>query len=256
MRDVPTLREWLQDGPFGLTMSSGFFGFFAHAGVLTVLEEEALSPVRCSGSSAGALVTAGWSAGIGSAQFKERMTRMSKADFWDPFPGFGFLRGRRFHQLLEEMFPVTTFEELQLPLALSVWDVFGWKTEVRTSGELLPAIRASCSVPGMFHPVWMDGRPYVDGGVADRPGLDGMPKEDRVLYHHLLTTARWRRDKTLPDRKGSGRPQLTGLVIQGLPKVGPNALEKGFEAFEAGYRGAKAALEQPIDDQGHVIVEL
>ena len=128
--------------------------------------------------------------------------------------------------------------------------------QVREKGELLPVVRASCSVPGMFHPVWMEGRPYVDGGVADRPGLDGMPKQERVLYHHLLTTARWRKDKTLPDRKRSQRPQLTGLVLQGLPRVGPNALDKGFEAFEAGYRGARKALGQPIDERGHVVVTL
>ena len=42
----PTLSEWLREGPFSLTLSSGFFGFFAHAGLVTVLEDEGLLPRR------------------------------------------------------------------------------------------------------------------------------------------------------------------------------------------------------------------
>src|SRR4051794_5541513 len=57
-----TLREHLREGPFALTMSSGFFAFFAHTGFLTVLEDEGLLPTRVSGSSAGALVAGAWAA--------------------------------------------------------------------------------------------------------------------------------------------------------------------------------------------------
>ena len=38
----PTLREWLAEEPFALAMSAGFFGFFAHTGVLLALEEAGL----------------------------------------------------------------------------------------------------------------------------------------------------------------------------------------------------------------------
>src|SRR6266568_9273645 len=41
---VPTLRAWLAEAPFTLGLSSGFFGFFAHAGVVSVLEEEVCLP--------------------------------------------------------------------------------------------------------------------------------------------------------------------------------------------------------------------
>ena len=62
----PTLEEWLREAPFALGMSSGFFGFFAHTGVVTVLEDEGLLPSRVSGSSAGALVGGAWAAGVRS----------------------------------------------------------------------------------------------------------------------------------------------------------------------------------------------
>jgi len=39
---TPTVREWLRERPFALGLSSGFFGFFAHAGLVSVLEDEGL----------------------------------------------------------------------------------------------------------------------------------------------------------------------------------------------------------------------
>ena len=63
----PTLRTWLSEAPFSLTLSSGFFGFFAHAGVMTVLEDEGFVPSRVSGSSAGALVGGLWAAGVSAS---------------------------------------------------------------------------------------------------------------------------------------------------------------------------------------------
>ena len=53
-------------------------------------------------------------------------------------------------------------------------------TRVLAAGPLSPAIHASCAVPLLFQPVWVEGRPLLDGGIADRPGLDGVPAGERV----------------------------------------------------------------------------
>src|SRR4051812_26539017 len=98
MGALPTLREWLREAPFALGMSSGFFGFFAHAGVVSVLEDEGLSPVRSAGSSAGALVTGLWSAGVDAVRLRDELLALRREHFWDPAPGFGLLRGRLFHE--------------------------------------------------------------------------------------------------------------------------------------------------------------
>ena len=39
-----TLAEWLSEGPFTLCFSAGFFGFFAHAGLLAGLTEAGFRP--------------------------------------------------------------------------------------------------------------------------------------------------------------------------------------------------------------------
>jgi hypothetical protein len=59
-----TLGDWLAEEPFGLAMSSGFFGFFAHTGMLEALIARGLRPVHVGGSSAGALVTGVFAAGV------------------------------------------------------------------------------------------------------------------------------------------------------------------------------------------------
>ncbi len=240
----PTLREWLREGPFALALSSGFFAFYAHAGLLGALEDEGLAPARLSGSSAGALVGGLWAAGLDGAAIRAALFRLRREHFWDPGPGLGLLRGRLFQALLDDALPVATFDRCRAPLAVSAFDLLAARTRALSSGRLAEAVRASCAVPVMFHPVWIDGRPYVDGGVLDRPGLAGLPAAPggRVLWHDIRSRARpWTRARP-PVREG-----LVALSLGALPAVGPYRMHAGAEAFEDARRRTKAALDRPVD---------
>jgi len=242
----PTLRAWLRERPFALSLSSGFFGFFAHTGVMTVLEEEGLVPARLSGSSAGALVAGLWASGLSASVLRDELFALRREHFWDPSLGLGFLRGRLFRERLLRLLPVRTFDACRAPLAISVFDVLSGSTRVVDAGEIAPVIQASCAVPGLFHPVWVGGRPLLDGGIADRPGILGLPEGERTLYHHLASRSPWRRPGS-PSLALPRRAELTSLVIQGLPRVGPFRLPEGMRAFEAARAAARAALDAPID---------
>ena len=245
---TPTLREWLQEAPFGLAMSSGFFGFFAHAGFATALYEADLIPSRFSGASAGALVASGLAAGLSPQTFETELRALRREDFWDPFLGFGLLRGRKFRAKLASLLPVATFEACPHPLAVSVFDVWSWSTRVLNAGQLPIAVAASCTFPFLFQPVWMGRRPVIDGGVLDRPGLAGMPSEcSRVLYHHLSSRSWWRGKNSaglrIPQRDG-----LCTLVLDGLPRSGPTRLHVGPLAYEAARDATRVALDRPFDE--------
>ena len=108
---MPTLREWLASAPFTLAMSSGFFGFFAHAGAMSALEDEGLVPARVCGSSAGALVAGLWASGVSARRLCEELLLLRREHFWDVRPGLGLLRGSLFRARLEAIAPVRTFEE-------------------------------------------------------------------------------------------------------------------------------------------------
>lgn len=249
MTSVPSLRSWLAERPFALTMSSGFFGFFAHAGLMTALEEAELAPARLSGSSAGALVAGLWASGLSAARIGEELCVLERADFWDPGFGAGLLRGGLFDARLERLLGARTFDRCRVPVSISVFDVITRTTRVVIEGDLAPAIRASCAVPGLFHPVWLGGRPMLDGGILDRPGLAGMPAGERVLFHHLASRSPWRREggasMDLPRREG-----LVPLVLGDLPRVGPFRLREGARAFAIAKARAAAALDRPAAESG------
>jgi NTE family protein len=247
-RSAPTsLRDWLSEGPYALAMSSGFFGFFAHCGVLTVLEEEGLAPSRVAGSSAGALVTGSWAAGLDAGVLAEELLRLERAHFWDPTPGPGLLAGRLFRARLEALLPTHELSACRVPAAVSVYDVVRRRTRVLSSGALAPALHASCAVPVMFQPVRHAGSWLVDGGVADRPGLEGLRAAPRVFFHHLASRSPWRAKDSpalgIPRREG-----LVTLVVDDLPRVGPFRLPEGARAFAMARRAARAALDRPVRD--------
>jgi NTE family protein len=239
---VPSLRAWLREAPFTLALSSGFFGFFAHAGVVSVLEEEGLLPARGCGASAGALVGGLWGAGLPAARLREELLALRREHFWDPWPGRGLLRGRRFRERLERLLPVRTFAECRWPVAVSVHDLATRRTAVLRDGPLAPAIHASCAVPFLFHPVRIDGRAFVDGGVSDRPGLAPTAPGERILYHHLASRSPWRR-RDDPALRVPVRAGLRAVVIDGLPRSGPFKLGRGLAAMERAAEGMRRALD-------------
>ena len=100
-------------------------------------------------------------------------------------------------------------------------------------------------MPVLFHPVRIEGRAYLDGGILDRPGLEGMPTtEPRVLFHHIST----RGVDPLPIRAG-----MVTLTIEGLPRANPFRLDEGRRALKVAREAARRALDRPIGD-GLVVV--
>jgi NTE family protein len=242
MAQTQTLGDWLSEAPYRLVLSSGFFGFYAHCGTLLALEEAGLLPNAAAGSSAGALVGGVWAAGLEPAGLREELLGLRRSDFWDPGLGAGLLRGDLFRDRLHRLLPATTFEQCPADLVVSVFDVLARSTHTLDTGPLAPAIHASCAVPVMFHPVWIRGRPFLDGGVADRPGIAGVGRDERVLLHHLASKSPWRIHAPRPPQ----RPGMVTLEIAGLPRVNPFRLDRGAAALEHARTSTLRALGQPL----------
>ena len=239
-----TLGDWLKLEPFSLCLSSGFFGFFAHAGVISILEEEGLTPKRLYGSSAGALVSGLWASGVSATTLREALVDLDRADFWDPGLGMGLLKGSLFDQRLEELLGCERFEETRYPLSVTAFNIYKCRGVVFNQGPLAPAIRASCTFPGLFQPKWINGAPYLDGGITDRSGTLGISNGERVFYHHLTSRSRWRNALGLthiPDRS-----HQVALCLRDLPRCGPHRLEHGPRAYEIARQQMRDALALPL----------
>ena len=241
------LKDWLGSEPFTLTLSSGFFSFFAHTGVLAALEEEKLLPQRLTGSSAGALVAGCWAAGLNSSELKDVLFGLKRQDFWDPGFGWGLLKGEKFRAILNEILPAKEFKDCRVELSLSAYDTKSRSTVVLNSGELVPAIYASCAIPVMFQPLDYHGHRFLDGGIKDRAALADIRPSERVFYHHIVSVSPWRK-KSSAALKLPQRDNLVSLQLFDLPRCGPTKLDKGPEAYQAAYEATKRALNRDITD--------
>jgi NTE family protein len=237
------LHDWLAAQPFALAMSSGFFSFFAHTGMLSSLTKNRLVPNLVAGSSAGALVGGAWAAGLDPDALQTRLLELRRDDFWDPSLGAGLLAGKKFDVLLRQLLPTSAMRACRVPVRISVFDIVRRKTAVLHDTDLAHAIRASCAVPALFHPVWIDRRAYWDGGILDRPGLAGVPAGQRVLFHHINSLSKWRTRLVIPRRAG-----MVSLVIDDLPRSGPFRLDAGRRALELARDATLRALDAPIVD--------
>jgi NTE family protein len=228
-------------------LSAGFFGLFAHAGLLLALHEEGLVPRRVVGVSAGALAGGLWSAGLPIDVLQHELLSLRREEFWDPgLPLGGLLKGRKFADKLQSLLGgPRQIEDNPVPFAAVAHDVFRRRTVVLDRGPLDVAIRASCTVPFMFRPVRHEGRLLVDGGVSDRPGLSAVAEGERTLMHHLPSRSPWRGMYRSEKREPPGAPERMKLVIPELPRVSPSKLEAGPEAFERALNFVRAWLDEP-----------
>lgn len=65
-----------------------------------------------------------------------------------------------------------TFADLDIAFHAVAIDLTEGRKAVFSAGPLAPAVLASSAIPGMFPPVIVDGRQYVDGGGVDPTGLE------------------------------------------------------------------------------------
>jgi NTE family protein len=239
-----TLGEGLSRGPFGLAMSSGFFSFYAHTGMLAALTARGLAPAHVAGSSAGAMISAAWAAGVPLDELAAFLVRMRRVDFWDPAFGPGLLAGKKFDALLRQILPLERIEACRVPVRISAFDILARTTRILARGDLATAIRASCAVPAMFQPVWIDRRPHWDGGILDRPGLAGVPA-GRLLFHHISAHAPWSRANA-PVLAIPTRADMVTLVLDDLPRANPFRLDAGREALRVARAATERALDLPV----------
>jgi len=172
----------------GVALGGGFARGIAHIGVLKVLEQERI-PVRViTGTSVGALIGACYCSGLTPAEMEEvaRNSRFTTFARWT-LSRYGFASNDRMVEFLTRTLKCKTFEELRIPLGVTATDFNTGRGEVFHSGSIMDPVRASCAYPGMFLPVEIRGRYFIDGmlsyPVPARP-LREMGA-DRVLAVHL-----------------------------------------------------------------------
>lgn len=154
----------------GLALGSGSARGLAHIGVLRAINEAGINIDVIAGTSMGALIGAVFAAGKLdglTARFFE-FDWKSIITLLDPvFPRSGLIDGQKITDFVRTHVTATNIEDLQIPFRTVATCIMSGEEVVFGTGDLIEAVRASISVPGIFTPVRSDGRVLVDGGLVN-----------------------------------------------------------------------------------------
>ena len=150
-----------------LVLGGGALRGFAHVGVIKTLEAHAIRPDLIVGTSAGSLVGALYASGFSAIELENIAFELERANLVDySFLGFGFIKGEALQEFVNERLNGRPIESLKIPFAAVATDFQTGQVKVFNRGNTGMAVRASSSIPGVFHPVIINGQHYVDGSLA------------------------------------------------------------------------------------------
>lgn len=242
---------------FGLALGGGAARGIAHIGVLKVLQSHELEPALVCGTSAGSIVGALYAGGFHWETILEVIRTLDWGDMVKPvFPRRGLVNSDRLEQRLDELLGPLEFSALDIPFCAVAVDLMTRRQVNLCSGPVSRAVRASCSIPGIFEPVEFDNQVLVDGGVLNdvpvdvaremgarvvlgvdlNADMDQFQKPETLFQVLMASFAVMRRDvKPRTDEKQRtliASPNLSGHNYHDLKKV-DQLLALGEEACES-----------------------
>lgn len=154
----------------GLALGGGGARGFAHIGVIRCLVAHGIVPDIIVGTSIGAIVGGCQAAGRLDMieEWARSLTRRGILGYLDiSLTGGGLIGGSRLAARLEEKLGDTAIEALPIRFATIATEVGTGHEIWLTRGRMVDAIRASYALPGIFPPVFLDGRWLVDGALVN-----------------------------------------------------------------------------------------
>lgn len=150
-----------------LALGGGAARGFAHIGVIKALESHGIVPDMVVGTSAGSLVGALYASGYGGFDLQRVALQLDDTVIADwSLPDRGFIKGEALQNFVNQAVQNRLLEKLNKPFAAVATDLQSGEPVVFRTGNTGMAVRASSSVPGVFQPVSISGRDYVDGGLV------------------------------------------------------------------------------------------
>ncbi|MBN1781840.1 patatin-like phospholipase family protein [bacterium] len=156
----------------GLALGGGGARGFCHIAFLKVFDELGLKPAIISGTSIGAIIGSFYAAGMSAADMEDLLesvglVELTKMMDFNIFRDSAILKGQGIEEFIEEHLPVSTFEACRIPLKIVAADFWNRSEVIFESGDLIEAIRASMSLPGVFEPIRHGKRVLIDGGAVN-----------------------------------------------------------------------------------------
>ena len=243
----------------GLALGGGAAKGFAHIGVIKMLEANGIRIDTVSGTSAGSVVGALYSSGMDAFQMQKTAFGLDETQIRDVslFSG-GLVKGQKLQDYVNQLVGNRPIERLKKPFAAVSTQLETGERTVFVRGNTGQAVRASSSIPGVFEPVVIGTKHYVDGGVVSPVPVDAARElgADYVIAVDISTKASGKNPGSLlgtvnqsitimGQKLGQQELARANVVIRpNVNEIGPADFEQRNDAILEGERAALAALPQ------------
>ncbi len=278
----------------GVALGAGGARGLAHIIALQAFEELGVKPSVIAGTSIGAVIGAGLAAGLTTAEMKDaveeiRASKPRRFGLFSNNPEFkfvvalldptteagGLIKGEKFIRFLRSKIKAERFEDLQIPLLVVATDFWRREQVILNKGNLLKAVWASYSLPGLFAPVLIGKDLLVDGGLMNplpydilRPACDitvaidvsvkEIDRKSRVHAQEVLFSAyQILQNSIVREKRKQSQPDI--LIETEIRDVRALEFSKAKSIFEQALP-AKEELKRKLDvllngpEAGHVDV--
>lgn len=165
------MMDMARQRKIGVALGGGVVRSFANIGVLNALLRERVSIDVLTGSSAASIIGAIYASGVSIEETNRIALHTRREDvvsFSWKTPWRGLFSNERLSGFLARHCRCKFFEEFPRAFGVVAADVMSGEERLFVSGEIIPAVRASCSIPGLFPPVRIGTRLYMDGCVVNQ----------------------------------------------------------------------------------------
>ncbi|MCX7628300.1 MAG: patatin-like phospholipase family protein [Methylophilaceae bacterium] len=237
-----------------LVLGGGAVRGFAHVGVIKVLEAQGINPDMVVGTSAGSVVGVLYAAGYSGFDLQKVALKLDEDTVGDwALPSKGFIKGEALQDFINKAVRNQPLEKLRKPFAAVATDLHSGEPVVFRRGNAGQAVRASSSVPGVFQPVSINGRDYVDGGLVSPIPVKAARDmgAEVVIAVDISAKPRYARIEGIIDillqtfaimGQTLGRNELAGADVVIRPETGGFGAADFTRKHEAIMEGEKAAL--------------
>ena len=197
----------------------------AHIGFLEVLIKNDIPIDIITGTSMGALVGGVYASGASIASMKEKMIdfKIKRMVDFQLFSG-GIVAGNKLVRFIRKFIKdnETNIEDFKIKFAACACDMNTGDKVIIDKGDIVDAIRASISIPGVFKPFKKDNMTLVDGGL-----VDNMPVEDArkmgadvviAVDVHCFYYKRGNLNRVIPVARNAMDRMIVSLAEQKLDK--------------------------------------
>ena len=164
----PVVQPPPKPAKIALVLGAGASKGFAHIGVLKILETQKIPIHMIVGTSVGSAVGCLYAYGYDAFRLQKLSFSIEKDDLIDPLyiPSNGFIKGEKLEEFINKSVNYTAIEKLKIPFYAVATDLGSGQETVFGKGNAGTAVRASCSIPGIFRAVRISDKMYADGGIV------------------------------------------------------------------------------------------